>query len=77
MGICSLLAEIYGLEGIKTGLKFEVELLFKSLGLQVGAGEAGGNCLAGMVCVCVGWGGRWGGGGGKGGGGAGTVHTLG
>jgi CCR4-NOT transcription complex subunit 1 len=35
MAICALLAEIYNLENLKTGLKFEVELLFKSLGMNV------------------------------------------
>lgn len=35
MAILGLLAEIYNLDGIRTSLKFEVELLFKGLNLQV------------------------------------------
>lgn len=35
MAICALLAEIYNLDNLKTGLKFEVELLFKSLGMSI------------------------------------------
>lgn len=35
MAILGLLAEIYHLEGIRTSLKFEVELLFKHFSLQV------------------------------------------
>lgn len=35
MAILALLAEIYHLEGIRTSLKFEVELLFKQLDLQL------------------------------------------
>lgn len=35
MAILALLAEIYQIEGLKTSLKFEVELLFKQLDLQL------------------------------------------
>lgn len=35
MAILGLLAEIYQMEGLKTSLKFEVELLFKQLDLQL------------------------------------------
>ena len=35
MAILSLLAEIYQMEGLKTSLKFEVELLFKQLDMQL------------------------------------------
>lgn len=35
MAILSLLVEIYNLEGIRTSIKFEVELLFKQLDLQL------------------------------------------
>lgn len=35
MAIMALLVEIYNLDNIKTGLKFEVELLFKSMNMQL------------------------------------------
>jgi len=35
MGIMSLLAEIYGMEKLKLNLKFELEMLFKDLNLQI------------------------------------------
>jgi CCR4-NOT transcription complex subunit 1 len=35
MAILALLVEVYNLDNIKTGLKFEVELLFKSMNMQL------------------------------------------
>jgi CCR4-NOT transcription complex subunit 1 len=35
MAIMSLLAEIYGLDRLKLNLKFEIEMVFRTLGLQV------------------------------------------
>ena len=34
MGLCSLLTEIYGMNKLKLNLKFEIEMMFKDLGLQ-------------------------------------------
>jgi CCR4-NOT transcription complex subunit 1 CAF1-binding domain len=35
MGIMALLAEIYALDRLKLNLKFEIEMVFRNLGLQV------------------------------------------
>lgn len=35
MGIMALLAEIYAMDRLKLNLKFEIEMVFRSLGLQV------------------------------------------
>lgn len=37
MAIMSLLSEIYGLDRLKLNLKFEIEMVFRTLGLQVSA----------------------------------------
>ncbi|KAL4458253.1 hypothetical protein ABPG75_013118 [Micractinium tetrahymenae] len=46
MAILALLVEVYNLDNIKTGLKFEVELLFKSMNMQL-QDVAPSNLLAG------------------------------
>ena len=35
MGIMALLAEIYAMDRLKLNLKFEIEMVFRNLGLQV------------------------------------------